>query len=160
MDIYMMTGLFIWVVASMGLYVGTLAGVDIPAAGFVTLGSLPVLLILPWRRIFGILRAVHGGCRYHVGQHVVYLLQKHGTNPGPRSEQVHAAVYGDHYRYMVRKLWTVSKVLDNGRIEVVTRKGKTHIVPADDPRLHSAGLLESLKFRLVWRRSFPELQRA
>jgi hypothetical protein len=89
------------------------------------------------------------------GDHVIYNKLKFSGHPGPRAENVHPAARGEGYSYVVRKPWTVVDIEDDDTVEVVTPGGKHHVLEADDPNLHRAGLLETLAMRLRWHKSFP-----
>jgi len=69
------------------------------------------------------------------GDPVVVRVSKNSTDPGPRAKEVHPAKHGDWYSYEVEKFWTVSEVLADGSLNLVTRRGKTHTLQVDDPRL-------------------------
>jgi hypothetical protein len=139
----MMAGLFIWMMSWVGVCVVHIAGVSVPGPAVVLLCLVPVLLVLP--------------IATRVGEHVVYAMQKCTPHPGPRSSDVHPSTYGEDYRYVVKKCWTVADVINDARIKVVTRTGKTHLVKVDDPHLRKVGPLESLMLRLRWHKSFPDL---
>ena len=94
---------------------------------------------------------------YAPGDHVVYLKQKASVHPGPRAEEVHPAPHGDLYHYVVRKPWTVVRVVNDHLIEVVTNGGKHHYIRTDDAHLRKPGVLESLLLRYRWRKDFPPL---
>ena len=102
-----------------------------------------------WRRASAASRA------FRVGDPVVYVACKYTTRPGPRAEHVHPCTHGETYSYIVRKLWKVVGVGDNGRIEVVTPRGKRRLLAADDPRLHRASPWEVLGFRVRWHKRLP-----
>jgi len=78
------------------------------------------------------------GKEYSVGDQVVFRMQKRSLAPGPRAKNVQPAPHGDEYGYNVEKYWRVAAKLPDGRLEVITRRGKRHEVRADDPRLRSA----------------------
>jgi len=91
---------------------------------------------------------------YKVGQPVVYRLQKSSRQPGPRAVDVYPTPQGDDYVYHVEKHWVVAEVRDDGQLLLRTRRGKTHLVDANDPRLRPANWLE----RLFYRHRFPRLE--
>jgi hypothetical protein len=72
------------------------------------------------------------------GDWAIYRKQKQSASPGPRAENVHPATAGETYSYVVDKHWVVDAVLDDGRLQLRTRRGKLHVVAADDPRLRRA----------------------
>jgi hypothetical protein len=90
---------------------------------------------------------------YKKGDWVIYKMQKTSDHPGPRARNRSAAPKGDFYNYIVDKFWIVHEVMDNGRLEVVTRRGKHRIVESTDPRLRKASWLERIffagRFRIV-----------
>jgi hypothetical protein len=85
------------------------------------------------------------------GDPVIYRVFKTSTDPGPRAQEVYPAEHGDWYSYQVDKYWAVSEVLADGSLKLVTRRGKQHTVPADDPRLRVARWWE----RWFYRDRFP-----
>lgn len=89
------------------------------------------------------------------GDRVIYYKPKYSEQPGPRAEHIQPAEHGEGYSYVVRKPWTVVRAEDNEKVEVVTNGGKHHVLEADDPKLHRAGLLETLAMRLRWHKDFP-----
>lgn len=89
--------------------------------------------------------------RYEVGDRVVYTKDKHSTHPGPRARDIFPSTQGEDYRYSVDKYWTVSSVVDEDTIEVMTRRGKRHLVNVRDPHLRKASLRE----RLFLKARFP-----
>ena len=96
---------------------------------------------------------------YHAGDLVVYSMPKRSANPGPRAQGVFPAQGGDSYSYFVDKFWMVSAVLADGRLQLVTRTGKTHVISVSDPLLRPAGWWTRFRFR----QRFPEadvIQRA
>lgn len=87
------------------------------------------------------------------GDFLIYRKAKVSPRPGRRAQNVHPAENGDDYYYDVDKFWTVSDVLDDGRLVAVTRTGKQlHLRPEDD-RLRKPALLERMRYR----RRFPSL---
>lgn len=91
---------------------------------------------------------------YNPGDPVVFRMSKHSTEPGPRATDIHPAPHGDTYSYLVNKYWTVAEVHTSGEVLLVTRRGKRHLVAADDPRLRPARWWE----RLLYRHRFPGVQ--
>lgn len=85
--------------------------------------------------------------RYKPGDHVVYRKTKFSTHPGPRAMRIRGAARGDDYNYVVDKLWTVKAVRRDGMLEVVTRRGKTHLLSPRDRSLRKASVLDEMKFR-------------
>lgn len=92
---------------------------------------------------------------FRVGDEVVFQVEKHSVSPGPRAKNVYAAPKGEFYNYSVDKFWRVEDVLGDGQLTLVTRRGKRHIVSANDARLRKATLWE----RIAHRRRFPALQK-
>lgn len=90
---------------------------------------------------------------FHVGDQVVYKVCKCTTHPGPRARQVRPAPRGETYSYVVDKYWIVADWQDAGKLVVRTRRGKAHVIDADDPRLRRATWWE----RWLHRHRFPEL---
>jgi hypothetical protein len=72
------------------------------------------------------------------GEWVVYRKQKASPAPGPRARQVTPAEKGEVYHYLVDKYWVVCQVRAEGNVLLRTRRGKTHVVRSDDPRLRRA----------------------
>lgn len=89
---------------------------------------------------------------YHAGDLVVYSMPKRSATPGPRAQGVFPNQCGDTYSYFVDKFWMVSSVLTDGRLQLVTRTGKTHVIAASDPLLRPASWWTKFRFR----QRFPE----
>jgi hypothetical protein len=85
------------------------------------------------------------------GDFLIYRKSKVSPRPGPRARNVQASEKGDDYYYEVDKFWTVSDVLEDGRVVAVTRTGKRVYLTPEDERLRKAGLLARLRYR----RRFP-----
>lgn len=88
---------------------------------------------------------------YRSGDLVVFSVTKFSTDPGPRAHDIHPAPYGETYHYQVDKFWVVGDVLDDGKLLLLTRRGKRHTVTPDDPRLRLARWWE----RWLHRDRFP-----
>ncbi len=76
---------------------------------------------------------------YATGDWVVYRKSKMGTHPGPRALHVNPSSKGERYSYVVEKYWVVDEVLADGQLELITRRGKRHVIDAHDPNLRHAG---------------------
>ena len=80
---------------------------------------------------------------------MIYCREKHSSNPGPRAKNVEPAPLGEFYSYEVDKFWTVKDVRERDLV-LMTRRGKTHVVGLNDPRLRRARwwecLMHSTKF--------------
>ena len=87
------------------------------------------------------------GQSFQSGDCVVYCKMKHTTHPGRRAREVRASAKGDHYTYFVDKFWIVRQVLDNGRLLLETRRGKTHVLNQSDPNLRRATLWDRIRHR-------------
>jgi len=87
------------------------------------------------------------------GDYLIYRKPKASLRPGPRALNVQPAQKGDDYRYEVDKYWTLSDILDDGRLVAVTRTGKRVYLTPEDERLRKAGLLT----RVLHRDRFPSL---
>ncbi len=75
---------------------------------------------------------------HKAGDWVIYRKQKTSSSPGPRAQNSQPAPKGDTYTYVVEKYWIVANVLDDGRLQLCTRRGKQHIIEPDDPKLRKA----------------------
>lgn len=84
---------------------------------------------------------------FRQGDWVVFRRIKYTTHPGPRAKDIQATEHGDLYHYFVDKFWIVDEVLDDGRLKLRTRRGKTHVLSADDSNLRHATLWERLRYR-------------
>lgn len=73
--------------------------------------------------------------QFQPGDIVVYTRQKTSSHPGPRAREVSPSRSGENYTYLVDKYWIVTEVLDDGRLRLLTRTGKEHIVESTDQRL-------------------------
>ena len=87
---------------------------------------------------------------FRPGDVVVYTKTKHTTSPGPRAHNIEPESRGEYYTYAVDKYWLVERVEADG-IVVRTRRGKSHLIASDDPRLRPAHWWE----RLFLRNRFP-----
>jgi hypothetical protein len=76
--------------------------------------------------------------QFKKGDWVVYRRSKHTSHPGPRARDVAASPHGDLYSYVVDKFWIVADVLADGNILLKTRRGKSHLVSAQDLNLRHA----------------------
>jgi len=85
--------------------------------------------------------------QFSPGDWVVFRRLKHTTHPGHRAQFVHASPNGDEYNYVVDKFWVVAAVEPDGRLLLQTRRGKTHVVDADDPNLRHASLWDRIRYR-------------
>ena len=93
------------------------------------------------------------GIRFRVGDVVVYSKQKTGTSPGPRARNLHGAKKGDDYTYLVDKFWRVVGT-EGDQLVLQTRRGKSHVISADDNRLRRPSFWE----HLFMRSKFPSLE--
>ena len=80
------------------------------------------------------------------GDWVVFCRMKHKTHPGRRARDIHPAANGDDYTYYVEKFWLVLDVLSNGQLLLQTRRGKQHVVDANDPNLRHATWLDRIRY--------------
>lgn len=81
------------------------------------------------------------------GDLVVFAKDKWSTSPGPRAHRVHPASNGDGYAYKVDKFYRVIEDERDGKVSLITRRGRLHVIDAHDPRLHHASLWQRLRFR-------------
>jgi len=84
------------------------------------------------------------------GDVVVYTKTKHTTSPGPRAHDIEPESRGEYYTYAVDKYWIVESVEEDG-ILCRTRRGKSHRISIDDPRLRLVSFWE----KLFQRSKFP-----
>src|SRR5580698_9177318 len=54
------------------------------------------------------------------GDFLIYRKTKASPHPGPRARNVEASEKGDDYYYEVDKFWTLSDILDDGRLVALT----------------------------------------
>lgn len=94
--------------------------------------------------------------RYSPGDWVIYRKQKYSASPGPRASNVASAPNGDTYSYIVEKFWVVREVLADGRLQLCTRRGKTHVVDPADSNLHLASFWK----RWLYKDRFREIESA
>lgn len=78
---------------------------------------------------------------------MIYRLSKASTHPGPNARHVDPAPRGDSYAYTVDKQWRVAEVRDDGRLVLVTRRGKVHVVDPQDLNLRRPSLWERWHLR-------------
>lgn len=93
--------------------------------------------------------------KYQQGDPVVVCLSKISTEPGPRARDVHPAPMGETYSYQVDKYWRILEIRDDGGLLLATRRGKTHVITPDDPKLRPARWWE----RWLLNERFPSLER-
>ena len=86
------------------------------------------------------------------GDWVVFRKTKFSRQPGRRAANIAPAENGDGYAYLVDKFWVVDAILPDNRVRLLTRRGKTHVLKADDLRLRPAGWWE----KFVYRQRFAE----
>ena len=87
---------------------------------------------------------------YRRGDYVVFAKDKRSTRPGPRAHDIHPAKRGEGYLYKVEKFWRIQDDEQDGKVTpvtLVTRRGRTHLVDVNDPRLHHASLWHHLRYR-------------
>ena len=89
--------------------------------------------------------------KYRVNDVVVYRKTKRSTSPGPRAEELYPAEQGDSYTYIVAKYWRVVGLAEDNQVDIVTRTGKRHRIPASDPNLRKANIAE----RFALKSRFP-----
>lgn len=89
--------------------------------------------------------------QFRIGDSIIYHKPKSSVSPGPRARQVYALEHGENYHYVVDKYWKVTSVNADGTIEVVTRTGKKHLLPVNDPNITKAHPLK----QLLYRKRFP-----
>lgn len=87
------------------------------------------------------------------GACVIFSVTRHSTHPDPRASDVHPDPHGEGYTYAVDKFWVVTDEHD-GRIAVKTRRGKVHVIDANDPRLQVASWWQ----RMIHRSRFPKMR--
>jgi hypothetical protein len=81
---------------------------------------------------------------FQSGDRIIYCKPKHSPCPGPRAKDIRPSPRGDDYDYNVDKYWIVVEVRPNGRLLAQTRRGKRHLIQADDPSLRRATWWERL----------------
>jgi hypothetical protein len=86
------------------------------------------------------------------GDWVVYCKTKFTPHPGRRAREIRAAANGDNYCYSVDKFWVVADVLPDGKLLLQTRRGKKHVVGANDVKLRRATLWDRLRYRAHFKR--------
>ncbi|MCC6509235.1 MAG: hypothetical protein IT423_09020 [Pirellulaceae bacterium] len=90
--------------------------------------------------------------KFAIGDRVIYTRDKYSNRPGPRAKNVAPTPHGETYAYQVDKYWTVTELTPDGSVVLITRRGKTHVVPVSDPRLRKANWWE----RLFYSGRFPD----
>lgn len=86
------------------------------------------------------------------GDQVVCRITKRSKKPGPRAINVRPDPNGDGYTYQVDKLWLVERTGKGDEMIVRTRRGKRHVIKADNPLLRKPNLIE----RIIYRSRFPQ----
>ncbi|MEI8185528.1 MAG: hypothetical protein WCG19_02420 [Chlorobiaceae bacterium] len=85
--------------------------------------------------------------QFRVGDKIVYHKPKSSFCPGPRAKQVYPLEHGEEYHYVVDKFWKVSKVNEDGTLDVVTRTGKKHRLKTSDPNITKVHFLQHILYR-------------
>jgi hypothetical protein len=81
------------------------------------------------------------------GDPVIFRKSKHTARPGRRAQRVVPEPLGEFYTYEVDKFWVVTNVdRDSGTVEVMTRRGKRHVIRSTDPRLRCPSWWEWFRF--------------
>jgi len=158
MEDLLLIALVLWILGCVIYYVVNIAGIDVWSS-LMQIAPFTLLLLaaaLPYAAYLA-LRRRRGDEPFAPGDHVVYVKPKYSTHPGERAERIEPAGKGDGYTYIVRKPWTVVRMIGDEKVEVVTNGGKHHVLNVDDPQLHRAGVIESLIFRLRWQKQWPAL---
>jgi hypothetical protein len=78
---------------------------------------------------------------------VVFRKWKQTTRPGVRAQEIHPAPRGETYLYCVEKIWRVIDVISGDKLVLQTRRGKTHVIDANDPNLRRVTLLDRIRHR-------------
>ena len=94
------------------------------------------------------------------GDRVVFCRSRHKTHPGRRARGVQPAANGDDYSYYVEKFWVVSEILEDGRLLLLTPRGKKRVVGADDPGLRHASWLDKIVHRAQFSQSQAGVSKA
>jgi hypothetical protein len=92
--------------------------------------------------------------RFSAGDWVIYCKPKYSATPGPRARNVWPSPNGELYSYVVTKFWIVEKILPDGRLQLRTRTGKTHLIEPSDPRLSHASWWQ----RWLYKNRFQEIE--
>ena len=84
---------------------------------------------------------------YDTGDWVIYRKSKYSSHPGPRAQNVSPDQHGEKYVYTVDKFWVVADVLEDDRLLLRTRRGKEHVIGANDDGLRIARWWERWLYR-------------
>jgi len=84
---------------------------------------------------------------YRTGDWIIYRKSKRSQNPGPRAEDIQPAGGGENYSYIVEKYWIVKEVKEDNQLLLQTRRGKTHLMPTDDPSIRKANWWQRFRYR-------------
>ena len=93
--------------------------------------------------------------RYTPGDPVIYRMPKLSARPGQRARDIRPQTQGEFYTYVVEKFWRIADIQDDGKLRLVTRRGKEHVVAADDPHLRKPRWWE----RMIYGSRFPTVPR-
>lgn len=85
--------------------------------------------------------------RWESGQYIVFSKLKCSSSPGPRAREIDPASSGEAYTYLVDKFWVIKETLADGRVVVLTRGGKEHILDPDGGSCRHPSLWERLRYR-------------
>lgn len=84
--------------------------------------------------------------KIHPGAPIVYRMTESSTGPGSDARDIHPAIRGDLYCYLITKYWRVEKVLQDGWVVAITPLMEHICLRQDDPGLRKANLLERLRY--------------
>lgn len=87
------------------------------------------------------------------GDPVIYRMPKYSACPGQRAQNIRPATRGESYSYDIDKFWLVDGVLEDGKLRLVTRRGKVRVLDSTDTHLRKPRWWE----RLVYRGRFPQM---
>lgn len=85
--------------------------------------------------------------KYLPGDWVIYRKTKFGNQPGIGARNVSPNRNGDGYTYSVDKQWVVVAALPDGSLDLITGRGKRHIVSSADLSLRRASWWERFRYR-------------
>ena len=97
--------------------------------------------------------------KFEPGAVVVYEMEKHSLDPGPRARNVTAQKRGDGYSYVVDKYWIVLR-READQVVLKTPKGKTRTVDLSHPNLRRPSLRERIWLWLLARERLHALREA
>jgi hypothetical protein len=79
--------------------------------------------------------------RIKPGDWVIYRRTRRKNRPSAKARDISPTAHGDGYCYVVDKFRKVQSITEDGKVILLTPKGKTHVCDVNSPALVRAGWL-------------------